>query len=150
MNYKKYGIGEREIKFRAWDGQKIVDLKTNVWDFDFEDGIGMLIGDEEAHFYEARKFVDNEKPIFMQYTGLKDKNGKEIYEGDIIDIHQTVNGESRFIISQGDIGTVAKYSYGRDYEYSIEELLEVNTPDGDCENEIIGNIFENPELITKK
>ena len=65
----------------------------------------------------------------MQYTGLKDKNGKEIYEGDIIDIGDKV-------VEVSDI-------------YSFREIYLVHgLKDGHkIYGEIIGNIYENPELI---
>ena len=76
----------REIKFRAWNGEKM----TEPFDLD-----------ELAHHYDNEYFVDywGEIPydIFkdnakvMQYTGLKDKNRKEIYEGDIL--RHTMGGD---------------------------------------------------------
>ena len=83
--------------------------------------------------------------ILMQSTGLYDKNGKEIFEGDIItngtaivDVksHQTlgfytvVNGEERFFGSNTSI---------KDFENDVEEFSSVT--------EIIGNVYENPELL---
>lgn len=65
----------------------------------------------------------------MQYTGLKDKNGKLIYEGDIIS-----RGEDRGVIKYDD-ETASYYIRWKESETFIE----------DCE--VIGNIYENPELL---
>jgi hypothetical protein len=71
-----------------------------------------------------------------------DKNGKELKNGDIIDIHQTVNGEDIFIVV--DIKTL-DIRYGCDlsykYQYSVNDLLAPNHFNGDIEWEIVGNLY---------
>lgn len=71
-----------------------------------------------------------------------DKNGKELKNGDIIDIHQTVNGEDIFIVV--NIETL-DLRYGCDlsykYQYSVSDLLTPNHFNGDIEWEIVGNLY---------
>ena len=123
----------REIKFRAWD----VDNKTwiNLWILRFtKDGEVMAVeelsGDGDSDIFAPGQIV------LCQFTGLKDKNGKEIYEGDIL-----YNEEWK-------TKTEVKFKEG-----AFNPLVEIESdettwslPD---EFEVIGNIYENPELLRK-
>ena len=121
----------KEIKFRAWD--KTLN-KIHCWSviedhFTFEE----LLDD---NFFEA-----------MQYTGLKDKNGNEIYDGDYIRYSmRTVNG-SVFThvcrVFQHESGTWRIEGYHED-NHSYETKGTVYAAHLICE--VIGNIYENPEL----
>ena len=115
----------REIKFRAWDKDK----KEMFTGFSIED----LFTDMDDSWIDAdcddNKTLSNatnyENKILMQYTGLKDKNGKEIYEGDIYNY-------------MGEIGVFESIE-----EFYYNELIRYRVENG----EIIGNIYENKDLI---
>lgn len=133
----------REIKLRAWlkDDKRMVEVE----EIHFRH---QLIEYYDGNYDDCWLEKDFDKIELMQYTGLKDKNGKEIYEGDIIDIHQTVNGQSIFVIEVTNTGLVIpRYAFDKNYkyEYNIRELLEFD--EYDKEIEVIGNVWENRELL---
>ena len=120
----------REIKFRAWHkGKKIISEVLGIDILHKE--IFFSNGDVDYCEISDFKYIE-----LMQYTGLKDKNGKEIYEGDIVEFDDYDNKvifnskEARFVL--------------RDDEF------EMNIPFTNNNNkrmEVVGNIYENPELI---
>ena len=131
----------REIKFRAWDkiDSKMVSvshLKINrvtkdwmAYYWDEKQGLEMPLGKEKRAFF------------LMQFTGLKDKNGKEIYEGDIVE--------------EKDFKRIFKIEWD---EYEARwDLIMMKGDDGwvgqkrhivdTCRMEVIGNIYENKDLL---
>ena len=130
----------REIKFRAWlkEDRKMEDIKT----IDFTDKtIRCLKKNEFINAYLLRR-VSFDDVELMQYTGVKDKNGKEIYEGDIVLIklyetstwHKTVVGfkKGAFI---ADLIDKEDYVYIFHHGFTGDDF------------EIIGNIYENKNLL---
>lgn len=93
--------------------------------------------------------------VYEQFTGFYDRNGKEIYEGDIIDLHSTVNGVRLFEVlwDATRIGWGLKYYTDlmdhrcRMYEYSVSDFLAPCGIIGEVEYEVIGNIHKNPGLL---
>src|SRR5690554_613245 len=124
----------REIKFRVWE-ENIKQMIYNVGIVNDElylmlDGVGFdIVGD-------YREFK------LMQYTGLKDKNGKEIYEGDICET-ATVSGKPFGTID------VVKFINGSFQLVDIDDsVLPINFGDKDIFSvEVIGNIFEHKDLL---
>ena len=129
----------REIKFRVWDKLE------RPWDKEFKKemiydiaGIEFWIKtirivDEGRHSWMNFKNVE-----IMQYTGLKDKNGKEIYERDLVKI---LDGD-------GEIAEI-KFDYGR-YYFEVGDYRDDLC---NCEErflEVVGNIYENPELMEEE
>lgn len=127
---------KREIKFRVWNpwNKNMIYLNSDIhliffggkkqipWGLYHKDGHRIATGDEKAIF--------NETSILMQFTGLKDKNGKEIYEGDIINDNGLIC-EIKFV----------EGCFVKNFETGNWIILNYN------KIEIIGNIYENPELL---
>ena len=128
----------REIKFRAWNSEK----KYMTYLFNPVSHGDINIFD----FYFLRGWR-GEGLIPMQYTGLNDKNGKEIYEGDIVQGKVDYQGQNIEITAPVEWMTRAAMFMVHDI-YRIEQ-----TGFGLCaigKIRVIGNIYENPELIPKK
>ena len=122
----------REIKFRIWNvyEEEMLDDVCCFTD-DFTD---MLNG-----FFDYYQNVvdDDEKLIFMQYTGLRDKNHKEIYEGDIVEIDTGAIGKVVFDEECAYFCIITKTGIFLFEDIPLEGI------------KVIGNIFENPELLEK-
>lgn len=116
----------REIKFRAWD-EGDSRMITNFDESEIKNGV--LLATQYDYNGDSRNNI-----ILMQYTGLKDKNGKEIYEGDIMYVAGT--GNMVVIFRNGSFVLDNKL-----YCFYFHEDME-----SDIEN-VIGNIYENPELL---
>jgi len=123
----------REIKFRAWVKEKKAIFEVIL--IDYVTKKVTYIVERTGHLLNIRhdKFNDVE---LMQYTGLKDKNGKEIYEGDIVTLH---NSKYKVIFNSKEARFVLR-----------DDEFEMNIPFTNNNNErmeIIGNVYENPELL---
>ena len=158
---------QREIKFRAWHKKYKVMIDWRMLSnllggksFAVTEGLNQMINRTAGLPIDDKKFSSEQfsPPLnifelkgveLMQYTGLKDKNGKEIYEGDVVKIKEDWD---EYDWKAGEIGFIEykKFYFGISLKsqnkpgtrYTV--LLDLNN---DRDVEIIGNIYENPELI---
>lgn len=121
----------RDLKFRAWDARN----KKMCFDDDEMDSPGFHIG----HF----GCFNDDQYIFMQYTGLKDKNGVDIYEGDII---KGKAGCMDYWKETADTVAVEWNECGAWYPFASDND-DAPYPPYPGGIEVIGNIYENGELL---
>lgn len=131
---------KREIKFRAWDKKDkvMVDVASmNFW----PNGVLSVLED----FDDAEpQFADSYE--LMQFTGLHDKNGREIYEGDVVRYTAWHDGKPAGaiqgeVVYDGDLGMASfNILLDRDGEIDRAVLPAIGV-------EIMGNVHENPELL---
>jgi len=115
---------ERELKFRAWNGKVLYQMKA-------------LLLDENKY-----KQLKESNAVIMQYTGLKDKNGKDVYEGDVL----------RYKSKYTEYYTHVYFENGSfcDSDTYPANCYGVPFSEDSCINfEVIGNIYENPELLNQ-
>lgn len=137
----------RELKVRAWYKPYKQMCQVESLRFDGNGVYTAVLIDEP--FYD-RKLVEADEIVIEQFTGLKDKNGREIYEGDII-VQKSLGSNKS--------GCRGKITYKEDHAAFMFEVYERGkpvmwlflsefNPEKTCE--VIGNIHEDPELVEEK
>ncbi|AVH85599.1 hypothetical protein [Lactobacillus phage Maenad] len=127
------------IKFRAWDKKNeiylynIQDAHDTVWGLvKYDDG--KIAEYDEPCFGD---FLNNERYVVEQFTGLKDMNGKDIYEGDLVRLADDLDNPYKVIFDK------AKFEFsGSRFCYDFGEAF--------MDYEVIGNVHTNPELLEEE
>lgn len=148
----------REIKFRAWVADHAPDYGDKpecVMFYSTRANTTHMKGDRELKCCGGGKpegvleyFLENPRTPVMQYTGLKDRNGKEIYEGDIvIEWEDDMEKVERFVVEWcGEDGYPAFDLKPNHFEETNALSFYSQNSDG-YELEVIGNIYENGDLL---
>ena len=155
----------REIKFRGQDGK-------GKWHY------GDLLNLQSGNYCITDKNINVNYAVFThtigQFTGMRDRNGKEVYDGDIIKIHDELvygsNTECGYEYDSTPVKTYALIEWSEDecafritrtnlgeYECESQFLYDVS-PDGNGEKitsnvrytEVVGNVYDNPELLEEE
>jgi uncharacterized phage protein (TIGR01671 family) len=141
----------REIKFRVWDSSesKMIYLDDqsmsveinflNNWTYNHKTYWEVVTKEGEPGYPHMSQYVDSRRTEnkIMQYTGLEDKNGKEIYEGDIVDFKSYPLSEVVYVRDR--FTPIYDRSSYDEWEFDFWRIS------NDCE--VVGNIYENPELL---
>jgi len=136
MLSNNFGIGNREVGMRYWCSELKMMLRVNAIYLPTDAPSGKVVSVRtpgDVHEWD-NEWRDYSEGVLMQYTGLKDKNGKEIYEGDITSLHCGVV-------------TFDEGSFGIEYKDRFDEATSCELIFQNKHVEVIGNVFDNPELI---
>lgn len=135
----------REIKVRAW--YKPYKQMCQVESLRFDgNGVYTAVLIEES-FYD-RRLVEADEIAIEQFTGLKDKNGTEIYQGDICSFTSKTGKHTGVVEWSDNLASFGLRMVKNNFRYTFSELdtMGVNLDT----LEVIGNIHENPELLEEK
>ena len=130
----------RKVKYRAWDNVKNKMYQVGEDDdvvFSF-DSNGILAEDLTEHDWGFKKL---EHLIYIQYTGLEDKGGRGIYEGDVLSGVSAMQKETGRVVFDGGafcLVILSSRTTGIGSKYFLSTCEEL---------EVIGNIYANPELL---
>lgn len=139
---KKKGGKMRELKFRAWDKsvEHLYEVQTII---DGGDAIGRYVLNGEMNYIH----LCADEIIVEQYTGLKDKNGKKIYEGDIVRIDSMDELRVGYVELVADHYCIVCGENEEGYKI-VAEFYYYSKPEENCE--VIGNIHENRGLLEEE
>lgn len=121
---------DREIKFRAWDKE----FRTMIYSTTRQE---VAVGNNRCYILDDEPYAhQNSNLIPLQFTGLLDKNGKEIWEGDIVETarktYRNKYWNARIFVTWSHAAMMSGFNVNPSRTYCYR---------------VIGNIYENPELL---
>ena len=142
----------RDINFRVWDNLEKAYLNEKDIAIDSLGNIFIIEGydhnDSELWYARILPDPDNKRHIIEQCPWLKDKNGREIYQGDICSFTSKTGKHVGVVERSGDLASFGLRMIKNNFLYTFSELdimgINLDTL------EVVGNIHENPELLEEK
>lgn len=144
----------RELKFRAWDNLEkdylneediAIDNLGNIFIFERYDN-----NDSDLWYTRLLPDLENKRHVVEQYTGLKDKNGTEIYEGDIVEVkHSDWTEPTIHVVKWCGDEKYPAFNLKPELDETANNLALAAQSDF-FSIKIVGNIHENPELLEEK
>ena len=143
-------MNNREIKFRVWDKswERMMSIQEAYTEWEGADRDSKTFG-----FFVNELFSNNlDRYVVMQYTGLKDKNGDEIYGADILEWKEKNygwhSGDKEVIKKRKVVKYQTHYGAGWNFGMSHKDEAKRFSFPLPADAEIIGNKFENPNLLS--
>lgn len=141
----------REIKFRVWTGKQMIYQDKQYLASFIRRIVPRIILDHGGEaFYQHESYLPNGGLIdeyLMQFTGLKDKHGKEVYEGAIYrNLDNGLIGKFYYLNGPGGYTLYCRENNADGSPYNMLPFMQLDTTNF----EIIGNIYETPELTDKR
>lgn len=136
---------EREIKFRAWDGERMHDSDERFHVSSCSNGHSIYtctaFSYGGGHWDVPGDSDRTDGVVLMQYTGLKDIDGKDIYESDVVHV---AGLKGVWAVEMAD-GT-AKYDYRMGWVLMAIDKSAMNTLSGNSSCRVVGNVHQSPEI----
>ena len=134
----------RPIKFRAWDGHKMIMPEDNAYYQHYISMCGSIVQKSSEGmdcFGGGDRWARAEPLELMQFTGLQDKVGVDIYEGDLISLHDNQRGFTKVVFRNAYVGGWLLVRNNNECSLGARRREDL---------EIVGNIYQNPELLENK
>lgn len=136
----------REIKFKVWDKER----ERMSEPFDFYSGIVSFPGDSLPLMFVTGKSISRDRFIWLQYAEKNDKNGTEIYDGDILRGYRKVVNHAKSEPKYAEMIFEVRYNIGRAAFEIYYPRMKWTVFLGHCQDgpyEVIGNIYQNKNLL---
>lgn len=132
----------REIRFKVWDGQKMHGPERIQLQWLVSGEITVRVAGDSGYGYGKSSFVKVDNPVLIESAGLKDTKGFFIYEGDIVKVGESYIGDHCFPPQTAQILFESAQFY-----VDCDGEMDIEMHSANSGIEVIGNKWENPELL---